>query len=122
MQVNEFDGKNVHGCSGECYAGWKETTGGVVALEQARAQAKATASPAELGKAAFIGCIACHGAAGGGGIGPKLAGQSATDIASKLLRYKAGETLGNQSALMWSQARQLSENDIDNLAAYVETL
>jgi cytochrome c553 len=122
MQANEYDGKNIHGCSGDCYARWKEETGGVVAIEQQRAVAKAAASPAELGKGAFIGCVACHGAGGEGGIGPRLAGQQATDIASKLLRYKGGETLGSQSALMWSQAAQLSDTDIDNLAAYVETL
>ena len=43
-------------------------------------------------------------------------------IVGKLTRYKAGETLGSQSALMWSQAAQLSDTDIDNIAAYIATL
>lgn len=43
-------------------------------------------------------------------------------IVGKLTRYKAGETLGSQSALMWSQAAQLREKDIENLAAYIATL
>ena len=55
-------------------------------------------------------------------MGPRLAGQSAATIVDKLTRYKAGETLGSQSALMWSQAALLSEADVDNLAAFVETL
>ncbi len=122
MQNNQYDGRDNHGCIGECYAAWQAETGGVVALEQARAAAKAEASPAELGKATYAGCVACHGAGGEGGVGPKLAGQSAAAISDKLTRYKAGETLGNQSALMWSQAAQLGESDIDNLAAFVETL
>ena len=71
---------------------------------------------------AFAGCTACHGAGGEGGIGPQLAGQSATDIAMKLTQYKKGETLGSQSNLMWSQAAQLNASDIDNLAAYITTL
>jgi cytochrome c553 len=122
MQTNQFDGRNKHGCTGECYASWKEQTGGVVMLAEARAAAKAAASPAELGQATYAGCVACHGAQGEGGVGPRLAGQSGTDIATKLLQYQAGETLGSQSALMWSQAAQLSSADIDNLAAFVETL
>ena len=63
-----------------------------------------------------------HGADGEGGIGPALEGQSITDIADKLIAYKNGETRGAQSALMWSQAKQLSDGDIDNIAAYVNTL
>lgn len=122
MQANQFDGRNIHGCTGECYESWKEQTGGVVMVAEAKAAAKAAADPAELGQAAYAGCIACHGAQGQGGVGPKLAGQSATGIAKKLLQYKEGETLGSQSALMWSQAAQLSATDIDNLAAFVESL
>jgi cytochrome c553 len=88
----------------------------------AAAAARAEASPEELGKQAYVGCIACHGAKGEGGVGPTLAGQAAADIATKLLQYKNGETLGSQSALMWSQAAQLSDQDIDNLAAFIEAL
>jgi cytochrome c553 len=121
MQANELDGSSVSSCSGECYEQWREQTGGVVAVAAAQAAERAEASPVELGKAAYIGCIACHGAGGEGGVGPALAGQSAADIASMLLQYKNGETRGGQSALMWSQAGQLSDTDIDNLAAYIET-
>lgn len=122
MQANEYDGRDNHGCSGECYEAWKADTGGVVAVASAAAAARAEASPEELGEAAYIGCVACHGAGGEGGIGPQLAGQAMADIADKLSRYKAGETIGGQSALMWSQAAQLGQSDIDNLAAYISTL
>ena len=122
MQANEHDGRSVSSCSGECYEQWREQTGGIVAVAAAQAVKKAEASPIELGKQAFTSCIACHGASGEGGVGPTLAGQSSTDIAAKLVQYKQGETRGNQSALMWSQAAQLSDKDIANLADYIETL
>jgi cytochrome c553 len=122
MQANDYDGRDINGCSGECYEQWKEETGGVVAVSAAKAAAKAAAPPAELGKMAYIGCVACHGAAGEGGVGPQLAGQTMEAIADKLTRYKNGETVGSQSALMWSQASQLGSDDIENLAAYIVTL
>ena len=121
MQVILYDGRVNHGCSGACYEEWMGETGGVLALLDAQTAAKAAASPAQLGQAAYAGCIACHGAQGEGGIGPKVAGQSASELADKLLQYKAGETRGAQSALMWSQAAQLSSADIENLAAYIAT-
>ena len=66
MQNNQYDGRDNHGCSGECYEEWKGETGGVMALLDAQAAARAAASPAELGQAAYAGCIACHGAQGRG--------------------------------------------------------
>ena len=122
MQNNKYTSEDNHGCSGECYEAWVAQTGGVVALETASAQARAEASPEKLGEQSYIGCVACHGAKGEGGIGPMLAGQTATEIASKLLKYKAGETRGKQSSLMWSQAGLLSDLDIDNIGAFVESL
>jgi len=122
MSNNKHPAADNHGCYGECYEEWKQSTGGLLAVAAAQAAEKAAASPAELGGTAYAGCIACHGANGEGGVGPKLAGQSAAMIADKLLRYKNGETIGSQSSLMWSQAGLLSEQDIDNLGAFVETL
>ena len=122
MQNNAYERDSVHRCVEECFEQWQQETGGTVAMAKAQALAKAEASPEELGKMGFAGCIACHGAGGEGGIGPQLAGQSVTDIAMKLTQYKNGETLGTQSNLMWSQAAQLNASDIDNLAAYITTL
>ena len=78
-------------------------------------------APADKGKQLYPVCAACHGGKGEGGIGPALAGQTSDAIASKLAAYKAGETIGAQSALMWGQAAGLSEEDIANLAAYIST-
>ena len=114
--------RRVHACVGECYEAWKDETGGIVAVAQARALAKAEASPEELGKAAYTGCIACHGANGEGGIGPALAGQPPEELVAKLVQYKNGETRGTQSALMWSQASTLSSDDMNNIAAFVQSL
>lgn len=121
MQANEHGGGNTHLCVGECYDEWKNTTGGIVEVARATAAAKAEASPAELGKAAYVGCVACHGAAGEGGVGPQLAGSPAAQIEAALKLYREGGTRGPQSSLMWSQAKELSDSDISNLAAYIET-
>ena len=38
-----------------------------------------------------------------------------------LMQYKNGETRGEQSALMWGQAANLSTEDMENLQAYINT-
>ncbi len=121
MQHNGREKASVSACYGECYEKYEASNGGVVEIAQAQAAAKAVASPAELGKGIYAGCVACHGPNGGGGVGPQLAGQSADAILGKLQRYGKGETLGPQSALMWSQAAQLSPGDMENISAYVAT-
>ena len=122
MQHNGIGEGSIHNCSGDCYQQWQQQTGGVLALAEAKAAADAAASPAELGKQAYAGCIACHGAQGEGGVGPSVAGQAASDISAKLVQYRNGETRGKQSALMWSQAAALDDSGIENLAAYIQTL
>ena len=74
------------------------------------------------GEAKYAACGACHGAQGGGGVGPALAGQSVEYIVGRLNQYKAGEKVGNQSNLMWGQAAGLSDQDINELAEYITTL
>lgn len=74
------------------------------------------------GEAKYLACGACHGAQGGGGVGPALAGQTVEYIVGRLNQYKAGEKVGSQSNLMWSQAAMLSETDIQDLAEYIKTL
>ena len=122
MDANKFAKDSIHGCTGECYATWEQETGGILAVVAAQAEAKASASPAELGAKTYAGCIACHGSRGEGGVGPALAGQAGDAIYSKLVQYKNGETRGAQSALMWSQASTLSDEDMKNLGAFVESL
>ena len=64
-------------------------------------------------------CAACHGPQGQGGLGPKLQGQSADEIISKLLAYKNKEVVGPQSAMMWPTAGMLSEGDIGMIGVYI---
>jgi cytochrome c553 len=71
------------------------------------------------GEAKYVGCAACHGPNGGGGIGPALAGRDVDYIVGRLTAYRANETVGAQSALMWGQAAALSDDDIKDLADYV---
>ena len=75
------------------------------------------ASP-EAGKAKSQICQACHGA-DGNGIGdpqyPLLAGQYADYLAKALRDYKSG---ARQNAIMLGFASTLSDEDIDNLAAF----
>ena len=74
------------------------------------------------GEAKYAACGACHGANGGGGVGPALAGQTVEYIVGRLNQYKAGEKVGNQSNLMWGQAAGLSDQDMNELAEYIVTL
>lgn len=80
------------------------------------------AQDAAQGKTKYATCVACHGAQGQGGMGPKLAGQSADAIEQKLLAYKNKQQVGPQSAMMWGLSAGLSPADIKNLAAYTATL
>lgn len=82
-------------------------------------EAVQVAAVAELpGKAKYAACAACHGNQGQGGIGPMLAGKSVDYIVGRLNAYRAGETVGAQSSLMWGQAAGLSDTDIADLAEY----
>jgi cytochrome c553 len=82
----------------------------------------AQAQNADLGKAKYATCAACHGAQGQGGAGPKLAGQRPEVIVQKLTAYKNKEQRGPQSQLMWGMAGALSADDIKNIAAYTATM
>ncbi|GKT11339.1 MAG: cytochrome c [Thiomicrorhabdus sp.] len=80
------------------------------------------AGDAAAGKAKFGMCVTCHGAAGEGGVGPKLAGQAASDIVSKLTDYKAGKQRGPMTSMMAPMAAGLTDADVQNVAAYVSSL
>jgi len=70
----------------------------------------------------YAACAACHGQQGGGGIGPALAGKGIDYISDRLIAYRAGETVGSQSNMMWAQAGGLTDMDINELAEYLDTL
>ena len=106
-------------CTGMCYAMEVERNGTVVDILRAQ-QAAALGDPFSDIRSLWSGCAACHGADGGGGIGPKLAGQTADYISGRLITYKNNGTVGAQSALMWGQAAMLSSQQIETLSKYIE--
>lgn len=106
-------------CTGECYAEYVALNGTPSEIEQ-RKQALANLDEFSDIRSLWAGCAACHGADGGGGIGPMLAGQSSDDIISKLTIYKNNGQIGSQSALMWGQAAMLSEKDIETIGKFIE--
>ena len=106
-------------CTGECYEEYVRINGTSVDILKAK-QELAAGDPFSDIRSLWAGCAACHGADGGGGIGPMLAGQSSSDIISKLTTYKNNGTIGAQSALMWGQAAMLSEKDINMIGEYIQ--
>lgn len=84
--------------------------GGHIAAGEQLASAK--------GAATGQSCIDCHGADGNAPIDasyPKLAGQYADYLARALQDYRSGK---REHALMSSQARELTDQQIADLAAY----
>ena len=84
--------------------------------------ATAFAGNAKLGKAKFkMNCKQCHGPAGMGMASyPKVSGNDIKYTIDRLKRYRAGEEIGPNSALMIMMAKPLSDKDIDNLEAYLK--
>jgi cytochrome c553 len=69
-------------------------------------------------------CATCHGA---NGIAvaptyPNLAGQNEAYLISALQAYRSKERNGGMAAIMQMQAANLSDADIDNIAAYFSSL
>jgi len=104
----------VQGCYGECYEKHIEMYGTLAEQMQIQAEAAAADEFSSI-RGLWGGCAACHGNNGQGGVGPALAGK---EIADMLKAYRAGETRGAQSALMWSQAGQLTDQEIELLSKF----
>lgn len=83
----------------------------------------AALADAEAGKAAYAsrGCIGCHGAGGVSVVTayPSLKGKSAAYIRSNLAEYRSG---ARKNAVMNAMAAGLSDDDIENLADYIDSL
>lgn len=66
-------------------------------------------------------CVNCHGAAGKGAASyPKVSGLEVSYTISKLEAYRDGVKFGPNSSLMIMMAKPLSDEEILNLAAYLE--
>ena len=75
------------------------------------------AGDAEVGKAKAVVCSACHGIDGNSinPLWPKLAGQHAAYLAKQMKAFRSGE---RKDPVMAPLAMPLSDDDIDNLAAF----
>ena len=75
------------------------------------------AGDAEAGKAKAVVCSACHGIDGNSinPLWPKLAGQHAAYLAKQMKAFRSGE---RKDPVMAPMAMPLSDDDIDNLAAF----
>ena len=116
----EYSGySSIGSCTGECYQEYVALNGTPAEIERKK-RALAEGDPFSSIRSLWAGCAACHGASGGGGVGPMLAGQSSDDIINKLTIYKNNGQIGPQSALMWGQAAMLSEQDIKTIGEFVQ--
>lgn len=88
------------------------------------APAASVAGDAEAGKAISPVCAACHGQNGISQVPmyPNLAGQHEQYLVNSLNAYRNGQRQGGAAALMIPQAKNLSDADIANLAAYYASL
>jgi cytochrome c553 len=94
-------------------------TAGVVVLLGVAGPAY-SAGDASAGKDKAASCGGCHGANGEGkGSNPPLVGKSEAALAQAMRDYKSGK---RDNAMMKGFASKLSDQDIDNLAAYYASL
>jgi cytochrome c553 len=85
------------------------------------------APPAAIaaGRDMFAPCATCHGSDGRSTVVPqypKIAGQSAPYVVNALKAYRDGRRLGTFASMMAAPTKSLSDTDIENLAAYIESL
>lgn len=69
----------------------------------------------------YKSCVSCHGQAGKGAASyPKVSGNDVSYTTEKLKAYREGIKQGPNSSLMIMMAKPLTDEEIDNLAAYLE--
>jgi cytochrome c553 len=89
------------------------------------AAAQIAADALAAGREKYVQCASCHGADGRSTVVPqypKIGGQTAEYVVNALKAYRDGRRQGTYAAMMAAVAKQLSDADIANLAAYVESL
>ena len=95
------------------------------ATESSEQAAASATADSEAGKALYAKCAACHGADGKNPALNKsaiIAGQSAADLETKILEYKAGtRDVNGMGAMMKVQVATMSDEDIKAVSAYIAT-
>lgn len=78
----------------------------------------------EAGKKKTALCASCHGVNGIATLPtyPNLAGQNEAYLISALTSYRDKQRTGGMAAIMQMQAANLSDTDIENIAAYFSSL
>ena len=104
----------------------KTITSAFAALILAGAATGAMAGDVAAGKTVYAtkGCAGCHGANGISAVPmyPNVAGQKAQYAVLALKAYKAGERNSANAAAMKPMAAMLSDADMENVSAYLESL
>ncbi|MCP3687062.1 MAG: cytochrome c [Gammaproteobacteria bacterium] len=94
-----------------------------IVLALALASSGSVLADAAAGKSAYAakGCIGCHGAGGKSMVAtyPSLAGRDAAFVKKNLTDFRSG---ARENPVMKAMAGPLSDADIDNLSAYIDTL
>jgi cytochrome c553 len=95
------------------------------AAAQSASAAQSAPDALAAGREKYVQCASCHGADGRSTVMPqypKIGGQTAEYVVNALKAYRDGRRLGTYAAIMAAVAKPLSDADIANLAAYVESL
>ena len=104
----------------------KDAASSAVDSAKSAAAAVASAVNTDAGKALYAKCAGCHGADGktkAMGKAAPLAGQSASDLETKLAGYKAGtRNEAGMGMLMKGQVASMSDDDIKAISAYIAGL
>jgi cytochrome c553 len=76
------------------------------------------------GKQKIVACTACHGADGRATLSmyPNLAGQNYEYLVNAMKAYRNGQRKGNTAAFMTAPMATLSDQDVQDLAAYYASL
>ncbi len=86
---------------------------------------QAPSNAVAAGREKFVQCASCHGSDGRSTVMeqyPKIGGQSGAYLVNALRAYRDGRRQGTYAAMMAEVAKPLTDADIANLAAYIESL
>ena len=88
-------------------------------------QGAAQSADLTAGREKYTPCATCHGADGRSNVVPqypRIGGQHAEYLVNALKAYRDGRRQGTYASIMREVAKQLSDGDIELLAAYIESL